>query len=142
MDADYYFSGGVQLAQGKGFSEPYLWNYFDPSNTGRLKDLDLLLLTQGWRDFRWKYNGLEYPPEYGFSVSGSVRKRLSDAPVENATVTIGFLNDRKPLIDYLPTDSTGHFVFEDIDFSGNATIIALTTNIIKYFNSTFFIYRK
>ena len=33
MDADYYFSGGVQLAQGKGFSEPYLWNYFDPSNT-------------------------------------------------------------------------------------------------------------
>lgn len=102
--------------------------YFDPSNTGRLKDLDLLLLTQGWRDFRWKYNGLEYPPEYGFSVSGSVRKRLSDAPVENATVTIGFLNDRKPLIDYLPTDSTGHFVFEDIDFSGNATIIATITD--------------
>ena len=29
MDADYYFAGGVQLAQGKGFSEPYLWNYLD-----------------------------------------------------------------------------------------------------------------
>lgn len=31
MDADYYFGGGVQLAKGNGFSEPYLWNYLaDP----------------------------------------------------------------------------------------------------------------
>jgi hypothetical protein len=29
MDADYYFAGGLQLAQGKGFTEPYLWNYLD-----------------------------------------------------------------------------------------------------------------
>jgi hypothetical protein len=29
MDADYYFAGGQQLAQGHGFSEPYLWNYLD-----------------------------------------------------------------------------------------------------------------
>ncbi len=27
MDADYYFAGGVQLASGKGFTEPYIWNY-------------------------------------------------------------------------------------------------------------------
>jgi hypothetical protein len=31
MDADYYFAGGIQLAQGRGFSEPYIWNYLsDP----------------------------------------------------------------------------------------------------------------
>jgi len=29
LDSDYYFAGGVQLAQGKGFTEPYLWNYLD-----------------------------------------------------------------------------------------------------------------
>ncbi len=29
LDSDYYFAGGVQLAAGKGFSEPYLWNYLD-----------------------------------------------------------------------------------------------------------------
>ncbi len=29
LDSDYYFAGGMQLAQGKGFSEPYLWNYLD-----------------------------------------------------------------------------------------------------------------
>ena len=31
MDADYYFAGGIQLANGKGFTEPYIWNYLsDP----------------------------------------------------------------------------------------------------------------
>lgn len=29
MDADYYFAGGVELANGHGFTEPYLWNYLD-----------------------------------------------------------------------------------------------------------------
>ncbi|HEX9333749.1 MAG TPA: hypothetical protein VF896_17795 [Anaerolineales bacterium] len=29
MDADYYFAGGIQLADGHGFTEPYLWNYLD-----------------------------------------------------------------------------------------------------------------
>jgi hypothetical protein len=31
MDAEYYFAGGLQLLDGQGFSEPYLWNYLsDP----------------------------------------------------------------------------------------------------------------
>jgi hypothetical protein len=29
MDSSYYFAGGLQLADGKGFSEPFLWNYLD-----------------------------------------------------------------------------------------------------------------
>lgn len=29
LDSDYYFAGGVQLAEGRGFTEPYLWNYLD-----------------------------------------------------------------------------------------------------------------
>jgi hypothetical protein len=29
LDSDYYFGGGIQLATGKGFTEPYLWNYLD-----------------------------------------------------------------------------------------------------------------
>ncbi|MEP6894131.1 MAG: hypothetical protein ABI986_00860 [Chloroflexota bacterium] len=33
MDADYYFAGGIQLATGKGFTEPYIWNYLsDPQS--------------------------------------------------------------------------------------------------------------
>ncbi len=29
LDSAYYYAGGIQLATGKGFSEPYLWNYLD-----------------------------------------------------------------------------------------------------------------
>jgi len=33
IDADYYFMGGVRLAQGHGFTENYIWNYFnDPAS--------------------------------------------------------------------------------------------------------------
>ena len=33
MDADYYFAGGIRLATGKGFTEPYIWNYLgDPQS--------------------------------------------------------------------------------------------------------------
>jgi hypothetical protein len=33
MDADYYFAGGIQLATGKGFTEPYIWNYLGDPQT-------------------------------------------------------------------------------------------------------------
>ncbi|MEK6220978.1 MAG: hypothetical protein N2D54_01865, partial [Chloroflexota bacterium] len=29
MDADYYFAGGLRLAEGEGFTEVTLWNYLD-----------------------------------------------------------------------------------------------------------------
>ncbi len=29
MDADYYYSVGIQLASGRGLTEPFLWNYLD-----------------------------------------------------------------------------------------------------------------
>lgn len=29
LDADYYYATGLQLAQGNGFREPFLWNYLD-----------------------------------------------------------------------------------------------------------------
>ncbi len=29
MDADYYYAGGVRLAEGHGFTEEFLWNYLD-----------------------------------------------------------------------------------------------------------------
>ena len=29
MDAAYYYATGIQLAEGNGFSEPFIWNYLD-----------------------------------------------------------------------------------------------------------------
>lgn len=33
MDADYYYAGGMQLYQGQGFSDNFLWNYLDNPQT-------------------------------------------------------------------------------------------------------------
>ena len=29
MDAEYYYAGGLELASGRGFTEPFIWNYLD-----------------------------------------------------------------------------------------------------------------
>lgn len=33
LDSDYYYAGGLQLVNGKGFTEPYMWNYLDGSTS-------------------------------------------------------------------------------------------------------------
>ena len=101
--------------------------YFDSSNPSRLKDIDLLLCTQGWRDFEWKYEKTTYLPENGFTISGKVRKLLNDAPLQNATVTIGIFQDENSLISTVPTDSSGRFSLENVEFTGNVNLTVSST---------------
>jgi hypothetical protein len=101
--------------------------YFDSSNADRLKDLDLLLLTQGWRDFKWKYENPYFKPETGFTISGRLRKKFADVPLQNARVNIAIFKKGNPLITTVPADSTGRFNLEDIDFNGDAKLVASIT---------------
>jgi hypothetical protein len=101
--------------------------YFDPSNPERLIDLDLLLLTQGWRDFVWKYKTVIYPPENGFTISGRVRKKLANVSVKNSMVNIAIFKTGKPLISVVPVDSSGRFCLKGEDFTGSAKLIASVT---------------
>jgi len=55
MDAEYYFTAGTQLAEGNGFSEPFLWNYFDqptgvphPSHTYWMPLASIVASLGGW----------------------------------------------------------------------------------------------
>jgi hypothetical protein len=102
--------------------------YFDQSNPNRLNDLDLLLLTQGWRDFKWKYKTPSYFPEYGFTISGRVRKKFADSPVKNSFVNIGIFGRKKPYICVIPTDSSGRFLVKEVNLTGDANLIASITN--------------
>jgi hypothetical protein len=101
--------------------------YFDPSNPDRLKDLDQLLLTQGWRDFEWKYKTMNYLPEHGFTISGRVRKKFTDVPLQNSTVTLALFKGGKPLIEVLPLDNEGRFISEGIEFTGEGKLVASVT---------------
>jgi hypothetical protein len=103
--------------------------YFDPSNPNRLHDLDLLLLTQGWRDFEWKYISTNYyPPEVGFTVSGRLRKLNADKPIEVPKVNIGIFDNKGSLVTNVPVDSSGRFRLNSIDLTGNATLIVSSVN--------------
>jgi len=102
--------------------------YFDPSNPDRLRDLDILLLTQGWRDFEWKYENIKYLPENGFTVSGRISKKFFNAPVKNSVVNIGIFSGSKPFIYIVPVDSLGKFSLEGIDLMGSAKIVATITD--------------
>ena len=101
--------------------------YFDPSNQERLRDLDLLLLTQGWRDFEWKYKTNLYPPENGFTISGRVRKKLTNASLKNSKVNIAIFKTGKPWIVVVPVDSSGRFSLKGLDLIDSAKIIASVT---------------
>jgi hypothetical protein len=101
--------------------------YFDPANPDRLKDLDLLLLTQGWRDFQWKYKDMTYQPEHGFSISGRVRKKFADIPLKNTVVNIAFFKSGNPVIKIVQTDSSGKFLLDGIELTGEAKLIASAT---------------
>jgi TonB-dependent SusC/RagA subfamily outer membrane receptor len=107
--------------------------YFDPAAPDRLKALDNLLLTQGWRDFVWKYLSdttikINYPIEKGLSVSGRLRRLMVDKPIANANIYMGMFGDAKPSIYFTKTDSTGKYYFDGLNFTGQRTVVISATN--------------
>lgn len=97
--------------------------YFDPSNSERLKYLDLLLRTQGWRDFAWKYDTAYFPQENGFTISGRLRKYYTNKTIEDSKVNIGIFESKNTITTTIPVDSSGRFIFSGIDLTGEARVI-------------------
>jgi hypothetical protein len=122
--------------------------YFDPSNPDRLKNLDLLLRTQGWRDFAWKYEKTYFPPENGFTVSGRLRRYYVNKAIEGSRVSIGIFGSKSSFLTTVPVDSSGQFSLSGIDITGEARLIV--TGIGKkdhlqgelYLDSVFYISPK
>lgn len=103
-------------------------SYFDISNPSRLMDLDLLMLTQGWRDFKWKYNEERYFAENGFIISGRLRRSILDVPVINQEITLAVFQDKKNVITSTQTDSSGRFRFDLENLAGEAQIVINALN--------------
>jgi len=102
--------------------------YFDISNQNRFEELDLLLLTQGWRDFKWKYDTTNlFRYENGFSISGMVRKLFFDKPISGTRINIGVYSENKPMYLITTPDSAGYFRVDGIDITGKARVIASVT---------------
>jgi hypothetical protein len=102
-------------------------HYFDTVNPNRYIDLDLLLLTQGWRDFIWKHFTdtiipLKYPNETGISISGELYTLLTHKPKANTAVSLGLKNEGKAIFDHSTTDSLGRYKFENLDFTDTCNV--------------------
>jgi hypothetical protein len=107
--------------------------YFDTTVTERYKHLDLLLLTQGWRDFVWKYLAdssirIDHLIERGINVTGKLRRLLVNKPIAGANISLGLFGGTKPVMDITQTDSSGNYFFNGLDFTGRRTIIISATN--------------
>ncbi|MBW4889576.1 hypothetical protein KXQ82_07610 [Mucilaginibacter sp. HMF5004] len=88
--------------------------YFDTTNTERYKQLDLLLLTQGWRDFVWKDIAetkfkQQYDVEQALTLTGRVRKVWSDKPLANMNITMFAPKATGDKLFYTQSDSSGKF---------------------------------
>ncbi|RVT77681.1 hypothetical protein EOD40_07740 [Flavobacterium sufflavum] len=107
--------------------------YFNNSNPARLNHLDLLLLTQGWRDFVWKkFPNLNvnknFKVEKGISITGKVENLIGTTAKENNQVQMLLLNNKATAMLNDTTDVNGKFEFNNIVFKGTATMLLNTKN--------------
>ncbi len=107
--------------------------YFDLSNPSRLKQLDLLLLTQGWRDYLWKRKRVEgfkikYLPEADITLTGMVRQKLGSKPLANMNITLLGSKFKTRRMLATTTDSEGRFFFDGLVWDGNQAVKLSSTD--------------
>jgi hypothetical protein len=101
--------------------------YFDPKNPSRFKQLNLLLLTQGWRDYLWKKIAdsaikITYLPEPGITIHGLVREKLTDRPMPGMNITVFGSNFIGNKIYTAKTDAKGNYFLDGLQWYGNQPI--------------------
>ena len=95
--------------------------YFDKSNKAAVRDLDLLMMTQGWRRFMWHdilnetLPKPKYPIEQGLSVTGKVM-RPNGKISKNVNVTLMIASEKEPTIMVGTADTAGLFGFYNLNF--------------------------
>ena len=112
--------------------------YFSDTSTNARRDLDVLLLTQGYRRFEWKRvldtrrQSLAYAPEYGITIAGQVTN-LFNTPVVNGTITL--LPVKGGSLLSAVTDDKGNYRFANLVFTDTAQFVLSAVNA-KNKNST------
>ncbi|HTH82007.1 MAG TPA: TonB-dependent receptor plug domain-containing protein [Mucilaginibacter sp.] len=118
-DETTIFSNLLLTGDLKGYVEKPNY-YFTESNADKDRELDNLLLTQGWRRFTWKdvlannFPKQNYQAESGINISGRVLT-AKNKPVDAAKVFL-LLNSGGGMIIDTVTNADGKFSFNDLTF--------------------------
>ncbi len=101
--------------------------YFTDITDEKQRELDNLLLTQGWRRFEWKevladkYPATPFAVEKNLAVSGNVLS-LKGEPVAAAKVTLLSKNGTGFMLDAV-TGADGSFTFNDFEFTDDKPFV-------------------
>lgn len=100
----------------KGFIENPSY-YFDSSNSNRLLDLDALMLTQGWRNYKYQNiienTNYRFKPEKHLVVSGTIGEYLNPKKRPKKPLDLNMIvYDDSENIYKQEIDSNGRFYFE------------------------------
>ncbi|MDD4922898.1 MAG: TonB-dependent receptor plug domain-containing protein, partial [Bacteroidales bacterium] len=111
----------------KGYIENPNW-YFNPKNKNTAYQLDMLMLTQGWKRYdtaaalEGKYNtGRGFSFEKGPVITGKVQNFPARRGIPRNNVT--FLVHKKMAFDMTTTDNYGHFVYQSPEYPDSTEIM-------------------
>lgn len=112
--------------------------YFESDDDAHRQALDLLMMVQGWRRYRWQEMSgaepfvLKQPCEEGLTLIGNLRSTYAAEKnlAREGSLDINFLMqtiEGTKIFD-VPTDSTGYFAVQLPEFNGDAPSIMTVTN--------------
>lgn len=114
----------------KGYVEQPNYYFNDPS-AKRLTDLDLVMLTHGYRKFEWKkllnnsYPPLAYRPENAFDITGTATT-LMGKPLAKGIISLIKMRDGSYLRDTM--DNKGRFHFNNLVFMDSTRFMLQAIN--------------
>ena len=107
--------------------------YFDVTNSQRLPQLDLLLQTQGWRQFLWRRLldtsvVIKYMPEPGITLSGKVQKLLGKKGLPGMNVTLYAEKSKGDKLFLTTTNEDGRYFIDGLPLYGQQDVRVSTRN--------------
>jgi TonB-dependent SusC/RagA subfamily outer membrane receptor len=106
--------------------------YFNSDMPERKEHLDLLMRTQGWRQYVVEDKLMEsadyFLPEKGISLSGKVVSATNSSEPLTGSVSLTANNQEEMIQDRAKTDAEGTFRFRDLNFTDSTTVL-LSANV-------------
>jgi TonB-dependent SusC/RagA subfamily outer membrane receptor len=103
------------------------WYYFSGSPDAE-KNIDLVMLTHGWRRFVWKeilsskFPKITCEPSFGVSIGGKITKDFFEIPVPDAKVRLTIKSAYNDVFE-TKADKKGRFMFSSLDYEDTVDIL-------------------
>lgn len=110
--------------------------YFNSNNLDRKKHLDLLMLTQGWRQYMLNGDTEEdkltksFLPETGFTIAGDVKSAFNQKKPAMAEMSLSYISKGNYAYGNVKTDSLGHFAFTNLNFTDSTSVVVQAKKIV------------